>query len=99
MSPTCSTLLVEASSSKSNDLQTAMQNAVNLGANQISDSWSVTATGPVFAANFLKAAPGAALPLVFAAFGDAGADPLGTAEYPAAPPTVTAVGGTTLTDQ
>ena len=95
--PRCLLLLVETTSSASTDLLAGMQTAADLGANQISDSWSVTAPLSPFGVNFLHPArPGAALPAVFAASGDAGLDPLGQAEYPAALPSVTAVGGTTL---
>jgi hypothetical protein len=95
--PNCSLLLVEASSSGSADLLTAMQTAASLGANQISDSWSITATGSPFPTNLVTSSSAStATPAIFAASGDAGTDPLGEAEYPAGLPTVTAVGGTTL---
>jgi hypothetical protein len=96
--PRCSILLVEASSTSAADLSAALQTAANLGANQISASWSITATASPFPTDLVTpTSPGAAVPSVFAASGDEGSDPLGEAEYPAALPTVTAVGGTTLT--
>ena len=96
--PNCSLLLVEASSTGSADLLTAMQTAANLGADQISDSWSITATSSPFSTDLVTAAGSSAeAPAVFAASGDEGTDPLGEAEFPAALPTVTAVGGTALT--
>ena len=94
MCPNCSLLLVEASSTGSADLLTAMQTAANLGADQISDSWSITATSSPFPTDLVTAAGSSAeAPAVFAASGDEGTDPLGEAEFPAALPTVTAVGG------
>jgi hypothetical protein len=94
--PNCSLLLVEASSTSSADLLTAMQSAANLGANQISDSWSITSTSSPFPTSLVTPNASGAVPAIFAAAGDFGTDTLGQAEYPAALPTVTAVGGTTL---
>jgi subtilase family serine protease len=88
--PNCHILLVEANSSSSLDLVSAMHTAQSLGARQISDSWSVSAAGVPFS-NF--SFPGAA---VIAATGDDGTLAPGTDSYPAALPGVTAAGGTTL---
>jgi hypothetical protein len=44
--PNCRIVLVEANSSSSVDLTAAMRTAAAMGANQISDSWSVTSSVP-----------------------------------------------------
>jgi PKD repeat protein len=89
--PQCHILLVEAKSSGFSDLQTTMNTAHSLGANQISASWSGTQS---------------AVPSVFhtfsgvatvAATGDYGYAGGGQDSYPAALPNVTAAGGTSLT--
>ena len=92
--PNCNILLVEANSASTTDLQVAMATAAALGANQISDSWSVSAGGSPFSTNLVRGA--LSTPAIFAAAGDSGAITGTNAEYPAALPTVTAVGGTTL---
>ena len=94
--PNCDLLIVEASGTDSADLLTAMQTAANLGAQQISDSWSITAPSSPFPSDLVAPNPNGAVPAVFAASGDDGADPPGEAEFPAALPSVTAVGGTSL---
>src|SRR5271165_1817114 len=87
--PDCHLLLVEASSTAWPDMVTAMQTAAQLGARQISDSWSaVAASQPPGQLAF----PGVA---VIAASGDSGYVGSG-ADYPAAADGVTAAGGTTL---
>jgi PKD repeat protein len=90
--PNCHILLVEASSSSESDLQAAMQTAARLHANQISDSWTLTASGHV--SSFTPSG----VPVV-AATGDEGyvgdVTP-GQDNYPAAFPGVTAAGGTSL---
>ncbi len=87
--PNCHILLVEAQSSSANDLETAMQTAARLHANQISDSWTLTsATAPQ--PSFVPSG----IPTV-AATGDQGYVQ-GSDNYPAGMPGVTAAGGTSL---
>jgi PKD repeat protein len=88
--PNCHILLVEANSSGTSDLDTAMATAKSMGANQISDSWSITASKvPSGTYTF----PGVA---TVAATGDDGYVGPGQDNYPAAIPGVTAAGGTSL---
>jgi hypothetical protein len=94
--PNCHIILVEASSASESDLAKAMATGVALGANQLSNSWSIPSSKPL-ADKFTWS--GVA---TVAATGDYGYDdhlnPY-TAPgdvYPAATPGVTAVGGTTL---
>ena len=88
--PNCHILLVEATSTMSSDMATAMQTAASLGARQVSDSWSVSSTLP----------PGGSYTLpgvdVVAAAGDHGYPGSGVDNYPAAFAGVTAAGGTSL---
>jgi hypothetical protein len=87
--PNCHILLVEAASTLWSDLVRAMQAAAQMGANQISDSWTTTdSSQPPGQVTF----PGVA---VIAATGDSGFVSAGEA-YPAAAPGVTAAGGTSL---
>ncbi|MGZ4233015.1 MAG: hypothetical protein ACXVUE_19120 [Solirubrobacteraceae bacterium] len=88
--PNCHILLVEANSTMSTDMTVAMQTAAALGAKQISDSWSVSATAPVGGTYTL---PGVD---VVAATGDHGYPGAGVDNYPAAFAGVTAAGGTSL---
>jgi Subtilase family len=87
--PNCHVLLVEASTNSFNDLATAENQAVTLGATEVSNSWA----GEEFAeetsldSNFHH--PG--VPITVSA-GDLGYG----VEYPAASPYVIAVGGTSL---
>jgi subtilase family serine protease len=87
----CSILLVEARSAGASDLAAAVNTAVRLGANVVSNSYGVgesaTQAGSALAAAYDH--PGVA---VIASAGDSG---YGTA-FPAALATVVAVGGTTL---
>ncbi len=88
--PNCHILLVEANSSNFSDLGTAVNEAVKLGANVVSNSYG----GPEFSSEGTVNAeyyshPGVAITV---AAGDSGYG----AEYPASSNTVTAVGGTTL---
>ena len=56
--PNCHILLVEAASSYDSDLDAAMQTAARLGANQISDSWTLTASrDPVGQLHVPRASP------------------------------------------
>jgi hypothetical protein len=87
--PNCHILLVEANSSSLTDLDAGIAAAVGLGANQVSNSWAGTASGPFGVSSF----PGAA---IIAATGDHGYVGAGVDNYPAAFPGVTAAGGTTL---
>jgi PKD repeat protein len=88
--PRCHILLVEASSSSFSDLQAAMNTAHLLGANQISASWSGTQdTVPTVFHTFSGVA-------TVAATGDYGYAGDGEDNYPAALPSVTAAGGTSL---
>jgi hypothetical protein len=88
--PNCHILLVEATTSFTTDLNTAIATAQSLGANQISNSWGATSSSPFGASSF----PGAS---IIAATGDHGYPGAGVNEYPAAFAGVTAAGGTTLT--
>ncbi len=88
--PNCHILLVEANSSNSNDMETAMQTAAANGANQISASWTITSSSaPPGRYTFSGIA-------TVAATGDAGYLGAGEDNFPAALPGVTAAGGTTL---
>jgi PKD repeat protein len=94
--PNCHILLVEASSSSSSDLDQAMQEAKTLGANQISDSWTVTSTTRISGTYTFAGVA------TVAATGDAGyvapnQNGVEQDNYPAAFPGVTAAGGTDLT--
>ena len=88
--PKCHILLVEATNNQSNSLYTAVDTAVRLGANEVSNSYggAESATDPSSNVHFNH--PGVAITV---STGDSG---YGT-QYPAASPYVTAVGGTTLT--
>jgi hypothetical protein len=87
--PNCRILLVETDSTGWTDLSAGIAEAQSLGADQISNSWGAVMSGPVTAETF----PGSS---VIAAAGDDGYAGPGAAMYPAAYPTVTAAGGTTL---
>ncbi|WP_284983702.1 S-layer homology domain-containing protein [Arthrobacter sp. efr-133-TYG-118] len=96
--PNCSILLVEARSNSLTDLGTAVNTAVNLGANAVSMSFGGPEVGGVtrFDGAYFNH-PG--IPLV-ASSGDNGytnATAPPTVNYPASSPNVVAVGGTTLT--
>jgi len=87
--PNCDILLVEANSADTNDLGTAVNEAVTLGANVVSNSYggSEFSGESYFDSDYNH--PGVA---VVASAGDNGFG----VEYPAASPDVVAVGGTTL---
>jgi hypothetical protein len=87
--PNCHILLVETNSSLITDLDAGIAAAISLGANQVSNSWAGTASGPVGVSSFSGAA-------IIAATGDHGYAGAGVDNYPAAFPGVTAAGGTTL---
>ena len=87
--PNCHILLVETNSSSITDLDAGIAAAISLGANQVSNSWAGTASGPVGVSAFSGAA-------IIAATGDHGYPGAGVDNYPAAFPGVTAAGGTTL---
>jgi hypothetical protein len=88
--PNCHILLVEASNNSDTNLDTAENEAVTLGATEVSNSWA----GPEFSGESSEDSffdhPG--VPITVAA-GDEGYG----AQYPAASPDVIAVGGTALT--
>jgi len=87
--PNCKILLVEASSSSVNDLVAAVDTALKLGADVVSNSWVVKEfRGETSFDNHFNH-PGVA---ITAASGDTGYG----VNWPAASPYVTAVGGTTL---
>ncbi len=88
--PNCHILLVEANSNSNTDLYTAVGEAQTLGANQISNSWAGSSSSASAAPTY----PGVAL---VAATGDHGYAGPGWDNYPAAFPTFTAAGGTSLT--
>ncbi len=94
--PNCNIDLVEARSDSSADLRTAMKQAAQLGANQISDSWSIVSPTSPFGSSISEIFGSGHAPAVIAATGDAGEVASGENAYPAALPDVTAVGGTTL---
>jgi hypothetical protein len=88
--PNCKILLVEASSASITDLGTAVNTAVAMGANAVSNSYgSSEFSGEVAVANTYYNHPGVA---ITASSGDSGYG----VEFPAAASTVTAVGGTSL---
>ncbi len=87
--PNCHIVMVQANSSAITDLDAGIAAAESLGANQISNSYGSPSTSPVGVGSF----PGAT---ILAATGDHGYAGAGQAQYPAAFPGVTAVGGTTL---
>ncbi|HTU86697.1 MAG TPA: PKD domain-containing protein [Solirubrobacteraceae bacterium] len=97
--PNCHILLVEASTASWSDLDTAMETAYSMGADQISDSW--TDQVPSDELSELESGPYAfpSPPVAtVAATGDTGyvsPNPYGDV-YPAAFPGVTAAGGTTI---
>jgi PKD repeat protein len=88
--PNCHIILVEANSNASSDLDAAEQEAEALGANQISDSWTITSSSPISGTYTF---PGIA---TVAATGDTGYVGPNADNYPAAFPGVTAAGGTDL---
>jgi len=88
--PNCHILLVEANSPYLDDLGTAVDSAVSLGARFVSNSYAAPEASGDSAYNAYYDHPGVA---VTAAAGDSGYG----VEYPAASPYVTAVGGTELT--
>ncbi len=95
--PLCKILVVEANSDDSNgspDLETAVQTAASLGANQISLSWgalsSPNAAVNSWPYNTIRSAS------ILAAAGDGAYPGANLVQYPAALPDVTAVGGTSL---
>ncbi len=88
--PNCHILLVEASSNSLESLGTAVNTAVRLGANVVTNSYGASEySTESSAAAYYYDHPGVA---ITAASGDSGYG----VEFPAAAPTVTAVGGTTL---
>jgi len=88
--PNCSILLVEASSTRLTDLGTAVNTAVRLGANAVSNSYGgpESTADPTFDSSYYNH-PGV---VVTVSSGDSGYGAL----YPAASQYVTAVGGTSL---
>jgi hypothetical protein len=88
--PNCKIDLVEGDAPDAPDLQAAITAAINAGANQVSISGAGEFTSDPFT-DF--SAPGVS---ILAAAGDDGVVPQGFANYPAALPFVTAVGGTSL---
>ncbi len=89
--PNCHILLVEANSSTLANLGTAVNEAVRLGANEVSNSYggSESSSDPTYDTDYYKHAGVA----ITASSGDNGYG----VEYPAASQYVTAAGGTTLT--
>jgi subtilase family serine protease len=89
--PNCRIILVEADSPDTQDLGAAVNTAVSLGADFVSNSYGggESSSDPAFDADYYDH-PGVA---ITASAGDGGYG----AEYPAASQYVTAVGGTTLT--
>jgi subtilase family serine protease len=86
---TCKILLVEASSNSNSNLAAAVNEAANLGATEISNSYGGSESSGESSYDSSYTHPGIA---VIASSGDTG----NTQEYPAASPGVVAVGGTTL---
>jgi subtilase family serine protease len=87
--PKCRILLVEASSASMANLGTSVNEAVGLGANAVSNSYGGSEFSGETTYDVDYAHPGVA---ITASAGDSGYK----AEYPAASPFLTAVGGTTL---
>jgi hypothetical protein len=88
--PNCHIVLVEAASSSRKDLNQAMLTGKNMGANQLSNSWSIVSSTPI---KGTYTWPNVA---TIAATGDTGYVGTSGDAYPAAFPDVTAAGGTTL---
>jgi subtilase family serine protease len=88
--PNCHILLVEANSATDADLTTAVNEAAALGATEISNSYGGSETSSETSLNSAYNHPGIA---ITASAGDSGYG----VEFPAAVPTLTAVGGTSLT--
>jgi subtilase family serine protease len=88
--PNCHILLVEATSNSFANLDTAENEAVTLGANEVSNSWGGGEFSGETALDVFFNHPGVA---ITASTGDDGYG----VQYPAASPDVTAVGGTSLT--
>jgi subtilase family serine protease len=88
--PNCSILLVEASTSSTTDLGTAVNEAARLGANSISNSYGGAESSNQTTFDIHYNHPGIA---ITASSGDSGFG----VSYPAASQYVTAVGGTSLT--
>jgi hypothetical protein len=89
--PNCKLLLVEADSATDTTyLDEAVIAAANLGANQVSNSWSANASSPIGGTYTFSGTA------VIAATGDTGYLGAGADAYPAAYPGVTAAGGTSL---
>jgi Subtilase family len=88
--PNCKILLVEAPSASILDLLDAVDSAVSLGANEVSNSWVVDEFSAETSFDSRLNHPGVA---ITAASGDTGS----RVQWPASSPYVTAVGGTTLT--
>jgi hypothetical protein len=95
--PACHILLVEANDASIDDLGTAVQTAIRLGANVVSNSYGgYELAGVTSYAHYYQSRT---VPIV-ASSGDNGYGlngTLGGTQFPASVPTVTAVGGTTLT--
>ncbi len=95
--PNCHILLVEASSASDSDLATAENEAVTLGATEVSNSWGGPEHGGETSFDAAFDHPG--VPITVAS-GDYGYDNAelgaGVPSYPAASPYVIAVGGTDL---
>jgi hypothetical protein len=87
--PTCKILLVEATSASDADLAASVDEAAKLGATEISNSYGGSEASSETAENADYTHPGVA---VTASAGDSGYG----VEFPAAAPSVTAVGGTSL---
>jgi subtilase family serine protease len=88
--PNCKIILVEASSASDADLTTAVNTAASMGATEISNSYGGSETSTETSLNGAYNHPGIA---ITASAGDSGYG----VEFPAAVPTVTSVGGTSLT--
>jgi subtilase family serine protease len=88
--PNCHILLVEATSASDADLAASVDEAATLGATEISNSYGGSEASSEIAENADYSHPGIA---ITASAGDSGYG----VEFPAAAPSVTAVGGTSLT--
>ena len=92
--PNCHIILVEANVPSFTDLSTAVQTAVALGANQVSNSYGADIpNSAAYANSFPWSAPGVA---TLYSTGDNGYVSGGSDDYPASIPSVTAVGGTSI---
>lgn len=91
--PGCNILLVEAASDHMQDIGTAVNTAVALGAKYVSSSYGANGSGLDTLDALYYDHPGV---VITASSGDSGFGSVNAAQFPASSPHVTAVGGTSL---